>query len=238
MPYREDAPELAGRRRGAHLPLLERVTVATPCPVAWDDMVGDERVRHCRHCDQQVFDTAAMTTAEVEALIAQVRAGARVCGRLHRRPDGTLITRDCADARRARLRAARRLVAMSAVSAAAIAVLVHALPRGAGAPPAVDVPPAPPATARAALAIAMPTATDGDGGATALPPVEGCPAADRWCEVRARRAAPPPPHRHRPAGDAGALAASLFRPTGLDAAAAEVISGHIVAPDPVAPGDD
>lgn len=237
MPYREDAPELAGRRRGAHLPLLARVTVAVPCPVRWDDMVGDDRVRHCRHCDQQVYDTAAMTTAEVEALIGQVRAGARVCGRLHRRPDGTLMTRDCADARRARVRAARRLVAMTAASAAAIAVLVHALPADDGVPVAVAVEPAPTVTGRAALAVAVPAPND-DLAATPLPPVEGCPATDRWCEVRAQRAAPPPPHRDGPAGDAPALAASLFSARARVDATAELISGDLVYVEPLAPGEE
>lgn len=128
MPYREDPPALAGRRRGAHLPLLACVTVAAPCPVAWADMVGDERVRYCRQCDQQVFDTAAMTTAEVEALIATVYAGGRVCARLHRRPDGTLITRDCREARRRRAQAARRLVAVAGVVGAGLGFVLAVLP--------------------------------------------------------------------------------------------------------------
>lgn len=128
MPYRDDPPALGERRRGAHLPLLARVTVEAPCPVAWADMVGDDRVRYCRHCDQQVFDTAAMTTAEVEALIAATRAGGRVCARLHRRPDGTLITRDCRDARRRRLQAARRLVALAGVAGAGLGLLLAAWP--------------------------------------------------------------------------------------------------------------
>lgn len=122
MPYREDPPELATRGRGAHLPVLERITVAAPCPVRWDAMVGDDRVRHCSSCDQQVYDTRAMTTAEVEGLVAQVMAGNPVCGRLYRRPDGSLITRDCADARLARVRAMRRRWATSVVAASAIAV--------------------------------------------------------------------------------------------------------------------
>ncbi len=184
MPYREDAPELAGRRRGAHLPLLERVTVATPCPVAWDDMVGDDRVRHCRHCDQQVFDTAAMTTAEVEALIAEVYAGGRVCARLHRRPDGTLITRDCRDARRRRAQAARRLVALAGVAGTGLGFVLAALPAPtAGALPVEAVAGAP------ACAVSAPAAPLDDEPAPEPDPPGAVASQHRADVLRARAAA-------------------------------------------------
>ena len=132
MAYREDPEALATPRRGAHLPLLDRVTIASPCSVPWASMVGDARVRHCGVCDQQVFDTLAMTTAEVEALLAQAN-DRRICARLYRRPDGTLVAGDCADARAARRGNARRLVALGAVAAAAIGAIAwprHGAPRG------------------------------------------------------------------------------------------------------------
>ncbi|MBK9029802.1 MAG: hypothetical protein IPL61_00415 [Myxococcales bacterium] len=128
MAYRDDPPELAAPRRGAHLPLLDRVTVATPCAEPWAAMVGDARVRHCRVCDQQVFNTLAMTTAEVEALLARVVEGGRACGRLYRRPDGSVITADCVDARGVRRALARRLAGVGAAVAAGVAGLVVAWP--------------------------------------------------------------------------------------------------------------
>ena len=81
---------------------LEQIQISSPCSVPWDSMRGDDRVRFCRECRQNVFNVEAMTRAEAERLIAE-REG-RVCIRMLRRPDGTVVTADCW----ARLRAARR----------------------------------------------------------------------------------------------------------------------------------
>jgi hypothetical protein len=69
-------------------------------------MEGDERVRFCRLCSLNVYDFAGMTRAEVEALVAKTEG--RLCGRLTRRADGTVLTKDCPVGLRAvRLRATR-----------------------------------------------------------------------------------------------------------------------------------
>ena len=72
---------------------LNSIRVAAPCHVPWDSMAGDERVRHCGSCELKVFNIAAMTTAEAHELIT-TRAG-RLCVRLYRRADGTILTNDC-----------------------------------------------------------------------------------------------------------------------------------------------
>ena len=56
----------------------------------------------CGSCRQNVYNVEALTHAEALRLISS--RGGRACLRLHRRPDGTLVTQDC----RSRLRAARR----------------------------------------------------------------------------------------------------------------------------------
>lgn len=56
-------------------------------------MVGDDRVRHCAECKLNVYNLSAMTRREAEELIAS-REG-RLCVRFFRRPDGTILTRDC-----------------------------------------------------------------------------------------------------------------------------------------------
>ena len=56
-------------------------------------MAGDERMRFCTLCQLNVYNFAELTRSEVEALLA--RSGERVCARLYRRADGTVITRDC-----------------------------------------------------------------------------------------------------------------------------------------------
>lgn len=72
---------------------IENVRIATPCSMSWERMEGDERVRHCTSCDLNVYNFAAMTRAEIRELL--LRSEGRICGRLYRRADGTLLTKDC-----------------------------------------------------------------------------------------------------------------------------------------------
>jgi hypothetical protein len=86
--------------------VLGQLRVASPCGVSWDSMAGDARVRFCRLCSLNVYDFAGMTRAEVEALLLKTEG--RLCGRLTRRADGTVLTKDCPVGLRAlRLRATR-----------------------------------------------------------------------------------------------------------------------------------
>ncbi|NMO13633.1 hypothetical protein HPC49_31205 [Pyxidicoccus fallax] len=72
--------------------LAERLTIATPCEMRWEEMKGDARVRHCGACRLNVYNVSEMSMAEVEALL---QPGGRVCARLYRRFDGTVVTGDC-----------------------------------------------------------------------------------------------------------------------------------------------
>ena len=94
---------------------MEHLRVATPCEASWQDMAGDERVRHCTLCSLNVYNFSEMTRDEIRALLLQTEG--RICGRLYRRADGTLLTRDCPTG----LRAVRQRV--SRVAAAVIAAL-------------------------------------------------------------------------------------------------------------------
>ena len=87
---------------------LNDLRIASPCPVAWQDMSGTERVRFCRQCELHVYDISQLTRDETVALI--VKSEGRICARLHRRADGTVITRDCPVG----LRSLRKRVARSA----------------------------------------------------------------------------------------------------------------------------
>jgi hypothetical protein len=78
---------------------LDLVEIPIPCEVPWDSMVGDEQVRHCGQCKQNVYNVASFTRAEATRLL-----NARACLRIYRRPDNTVLTSDC----RERLRAARK----------------------------------------------------------------------------------------------------------------------------------
>lgn len=92
---------------------VDDLRIASPCPVGWESMTGDERVRFCRQCDLHVYNISEMTGAEVRALVE--KSEGRVCARLYRRADGKVLTRDCPLGLRAvRRRAARRAGAMLA----------------------------------------------------------------------------------------------------------------------------
>jgi hypothetical protein len=75
------------------LTILDDIRIATPCQANWDEMPGDDRVRSCPACSRAVYNIAALTSNEAAALIAN-REG-RLCARLFRRADGTVITSDC-----------------------------------------------------------------------------------------------------------------------------------------------
>src|SRR5215211_8226592 len=72
---------------------LEQVKVAAPCPADWERMVGDARVRYCDRCSLHVYNLSGMTRREAEALVTG--AESRLCVRFYRRPDGTILTRNC-----------------------------------------------------------------------------------------------------------------------------------------------
>ena len=73
--------------------LLERVRIASPCPMSWDEMKGNEQKRFCQHCNLHVYNLSEMTKREAEELI--IKTEGRLCARLYRRADGTVLTKDC-----------------------------------------------------------------------------------------------------------------------------------------------
>ena len=89
---------LQGRSRPvpatADLVHIRDVRIASPCASDWAKMTGDDRTRHCAECNLNVYNFAAMTGFEIVELLAN-RQGMRVCARIYRRADGTMITQDC-----------------------------------------------------------------------------------------------------------------------------------------------
>ena len=94
--------------------VLDRVRIASPCSVSWESMNGNEQARFCSQCKLHVYDISKLTRGEAVALLA--KTDGRICARLYRRADGTLLTRDCPVG----LRALRRRVARFAGAGLAI----------------------------------------------------------------------------------------------------------------------
>jgi hypothetical protein len=74
---------------------LDRIQIASPCSMKWENMKGDERTRLCADCNLSVHNVEGMSRSEVAALLERAVDGERVCMRVVRRSDGTLLTRDC-----------------------------------------------------------------------------------------------------------------------------------------------
>lgn len=94
---------------------IDRMRIASPCPMNWDKMTGDHRARYCDLCNLHVYNISELTSREVKTLIANTEG--RICARLYKRADGTVITKDCPVG----LRAIRRRV--SRVAGAAITTI-------------------------------------------------------------------------------------------------------------------
>lgn len=72
---------------------LDRLEIASPCSADWDKMFGNERKRFCAECRLNVYNIAEMTQLDAENLI--LRSEGRLCLRLYKRADGTVITKNC-----------------------------------------------------------------------------------------------------------------------------------------------
>ncbi len=113
-----------------------RLKVASPCNASWEQMEGDDAVRFCRHCQMHVYELSAMTTAQVDELLATAKG--RLCARIYQRADGTVITSDCAEGRR-RARRRRTIVGLGAGVASVLSAAVAIPPDAPRAPQQSDL---------------------------------------------------------------------------------------------------
>lgn len=72
---------------------LDRIVISAPCPVSWESMEGNERVRHCTGCARSVYNLSDMSTQEAEAFLEE--NGTSQCVKLFRRQDGKITTDNC-----------------------------------------------------------------------------------------------------------------------------------------------
>jgi hypothetical protein len=101
------------------LSVLNDLRIASPCPASWHAMRGDDRVRFCDSCSKSVYNLSDLTAAEATALIRESEG--RLCVRLYRRADGTVLTADCPVGLRHALR--RRLLRLATVGVVIFATL-------------------------------------------------------------------------------------------------------------------
>jgi Carboxypeptidase regulatory-like domain len=90
---------------------VNHILIASPCSARWDTMEGSERARHCGLCSLNVYNISEMTAGEVTNLIAGTEE--RVCARIYKRTDGTVLTKDCPVGIRAYYRKTARLAGLA-----------------------------------------------------------------------------------------------------------------------------
>lgn len=74
-------PEILRKTSKPQEASLSNIRIASPCPADWNQMVGDERIRHCAECNLNVYNLSAMTEREAQQLLGGNR-GKRMCLRL------------------------------------------------------------------------------------------------------------------------------------------------------------
>lgn len=73
--------------------LLDNIRVAAPCSADWESMTGDQQSRFCAQCEKHVYNLSEMTATAAADLIREKEG--KLCVRLYRRHDGTMLTADC-----------------------------------------------------------------------------------------------------------------------------------------------
>jgi hypothetical protein len=72
--------------------ILDRVSIGSSCQTDWEAMNGDQSQRYCDQCEKSVYNFSQLTRSQAEALIA--RTNGKLCARIERRPDGSILTAD------------------------------------------------------------------------------------------------------------------------------------------------
>ena len=71
---------------------LANIVINSPCTESWDGMSGDEHKRFCGKCRKHVFNIKELSLVEATALL---ESGSPICARIYRRPDGSVLTKEC-----------------------------------------------------------------------------------------------------------------------------------------------
>lgn len=98
--------------------LLNDIRIATPCTASWDQMTGTDTVRFCGECKLNVYNISGMQATDAAKLVSS--ADGRLCVRLYKKADGTVLTRDCPVGLRAAMRRATRAAGAALTAALGI----------------------------------------------------------------------------------------------------------------------
>lgn len=71
--------------------ILDRVCIAMPCSVNWDEMKGDNKVRLCGGCNKNVYNLSAMSKIEAEEILS---GPTLPCIQIMRKDEGSIVTQE------------------------------------------------------------------------------------------------------------------------------------------------
>lgn len=69
--------------------LSNQLKIKNPCSASWDEMIGNNQIRFCEHCELTVHDLSQLTPKRVRRLVAKSRG--RLCVRYQSLPDGSIL---------------------------------------------------------------------------------------------------------------------------------------------------
>jgi hypothetical protein len=69
--------------------LSNQLKIKNPCSASWDEMIGNNQIRFCEHCELTVHDLSHLTPKRVRRLVAKSRG--RLCVRYQSLPDGSIL---------------------------------------------------------------------------------------------------------------------------------------------------
>jgi ankyrin repeat protein len=115
---------------------FDRMFIAAPCDADWDSMIGNSRVRFCRHCNLHVTNLSEITRPEAMRLVAQSEG--RLCLRFERRSDGSVLTKQMASPLHQIGRRASRLAAGAFGATLSLATAAAAQVNSRGPQPVAD----------------------------------------------------------------------------------------------------
>lgn len=67
-----------------------QIVITSPCPMDWEQMRGDDKVRFCDQCGKPVYNFAVLTGSQAREMIT--KGTDNLCGRIVRKADGTIAT--------------------------------------------------------------------------------------------------------------------------------------------------
>lgn len=72
--------------------IIETIEIPNPCTIGWNNLNGNDSVRHCHKCNSFVYNLETMTNKQIEELALKNKD--KLCARITIKADGTIKSLD------------------------------------------------------------------------------------------------------------------------------------------------